>query len=93
MDKAVELFNRNLGLYITKVEGTNNIKLTFDKIDAANPRAQFSCIFCLQADDTYAVVSCEPMLSDVKLLEKKLNDDNDVKAFACAVRQGFKKLC
>jgi predicted RNase H-like nuclease (RuvC/YqgF family) len=26
MDRAVELFNRNLGLYITKVEGTNNIK-------------------------------------------------------------------
>jgi hypothetical protein len=67
MEKAIELFNRNLGLYITKVEGTDNIKLTFDKIDAANPRAQFSCIFCLQADDTYAVVSCEPMLSDVKV--------------------------
>jgi len=67
MDKAVELFNRNLGLYITKVEGTNNIKLTFDKIDAGNPRAQFNCIFCLQADDTYAVVSCEPMISDVKV--------------------------
>ena len=67
MEKAVELFNRNLGLYITKVEGTSNIKLTFDKIDAANPRAQFNCIFCLQADDTYAVVSCEPMLSDVKV--------------------------
>jgi chromosome segregation ATPase len=67
MEKAVELFNRNLGLYITKVEGTNNIKLTFDKIDAANPRAQFNCIFCLQADDTYAVVSCEPMISDVKV--------------------------
>jgi hypothetical protein len=67
MEKAVELFNRNLGLYITKVEGTNNIKLTFDKIDAANPRAQFHCVFCLQADDTYAVVSCEPMISDVKV--------------------------
>lgn len=67
MEKAIELFNRNLGLYITKVEGTDNIKLTFDKIDAANPRAQFSCSFCLQADDTYAVVSCEPMLSDVKV--------------------------
>jgi hypothetical protein len=67
MEKAIELFNRNLGLYITKVEGTDNIKLTFDKIDAANPRAQFSCTFCLQADDTYAVVSCEPMLSDVKV--------------------------
>jgi hypothetical protein len=49
------------------VEGTNNIKLTFDKIDAVNPRAQFNCIFCLQADDTYAVVSCEPMISDVKV--------------------------
>jgi hypothetical protein len=67
MEKAVELFNRNLGLYITKVDGTNNIKLTFDKIDAANPRAQFHCIFCLQADDTYAVVSCEPMISEIKV--------------------------
>ena len=32
-------------------------------------------------------------ISNRQLLEKKLNDDNDVKAFACAVRHSFKKLC
>ena len=41
----------------------------------------------------FAVMKCEPMIADIKTLEAKLNNDNNLQAFVAAVRARFVAQC
>ena len=87
------LFYKRLGLDFERALN-DRLRLTFTKLDPAEPERPFS--FCVHVDDDqiYHISGCEPALpmESVAPMLRKLNEVNNFGAFVCGMRRCFEQL-
>ena len=80
--------------YSIKKTTTDTTIMIFNNIDNRDPDQEFLCEIALEGPNKreYKVLRCEPNVEDIKDLEKKLNESNDLSGFVVSLRKRFKTI-
>ncbi|KAL5544083.1 hypothetical protein UlMin_007867 [Ulmus minor] len=85
--EAILWYNRVLGF---SIEGGHGVKFTFKNISLKNPNEEYS--FTIRhANNTYALLDCDPHLNNIKGLIHELNKTNGLFKLVRDMRQKFQE--
>ncbi|KAF7456298.1 kinetochore protein spc25 [Cryptosporidium felis] len=90
-EKSCRIYSENLGLAISKVNGSN--RFTFTCLDEASPdREYYFDLFYNEKTQLYEGVGCEPFLKEFEPNLELLNSKSiTFRRFVCNMRKSFKK--
>ncbi|XP_069791418.1 kinetochore protein Spc25 isoform X2 [Narcine bancroftii] len=88
LNRSAELFKRRMGLEIRRVYG-EQLQFIFKYINSKNPEQLFTFLLKFNEEGNYEVMSCDPPLECMPLLQEKLKETNNFPAFLANVRKAF----
>ncbi|XP_036400552.1 kinetochore protein Spc25 [Megalops cyprinoides] len=88
LNKAKQVFQDWLGLEIRKIHG-EKLQFVFRNINHKDPEGAYTFILRINEEGSYEVVSCDPPLENMGLLERRLQETKNFSAFLANVRKEF----
>ncbi|NP_001279721.1 kinetochore protein Spc25 isoform X1 [Callorhinchus milii] len=91
LNKAADLFKKRMGLEIRKVQG-EQLQFIFRYINHKNPEQPFTFLLKINDEGNYQVLSCDPPLECMTVLQERLRQSNNFSAFLANIRKAFTAL-
>lgn len=91
LNKAKQVFQDRLGLEIRKISG-EKLQFIFRNINPADPDTAYTFTMGIKEDGTYQIVSSDPPIECLSVLENRLQETNNFSAFLANVRKEFVSL-
>ncbi|XP_051883688.1 kinetochore protein Spc25 [Pristis pectinata] len=91
LNTSAEMFKKRMGLEIRRVHG-EQLQFIFKCINSKNPEQLFTFLLRFNEEGNYEVMSCDPPLECMPLLQEKLKETNNLSAFLANVRKAFAAL-
>lgn len=91
LNKAKQVFQDNLGLEIRKIHGAK-LQFVFRNISPSDPKRIYTFLMGMKEDGTYDVMSSDPPLECLSVLESQLQETNNFAAFMANIRKEFVSL-
>ncbi|XP_078260311.1 kinetochore protein Spc25-like [Rhinoraja longicauda] len=91
LNTSAELFKKRMGLEVRRVHG-EQLQFIFKNINSKAPGQLFTFLLKFNEEGNYEVVSCDPPLECMPLLQGKLKEHNNFSAFLANVRKAFTAL-
>ncbi|KAL3917634.1 MAG: hypothetical protein SGILL_004624 [Bacillariaceae sp.] len=84
-----------LGLDFVRTEQEGRLRFTYNKLDPNDSARAFSFLLGVTEKETYDIIECEPEIepSEMELVLKELNKEEDMAALARRMRKVFKDMC
>lgn len=91
LNTSAEMFKKRMGLEIRRVHG-EQLQFIFKNVNSKDPGQLFTFLLKFNEEGNYEVVSCDPPLECMPLLQEKLKENNNFSAFLANVRKAFTAL-
>ncbi|XP_029937376.1 kinetochore protein Spc25 [Myripristis murdjan] len=91
LNKAKQVFQDHLGLEIRKISG-EKLQFIFRNINPADPDSVYTFTMGIKEDGIYQIMSSDPPIECLPVLESKLQETNNFSAFLANVRKEFVSL-
>ncbi|XP_032879548.1 kinetochore protein Spc25 [Amblyraja radiata] len=91
LNTSAEMFKKRMGLEIRRVHG-EQLQFIFKNVNSKDPGQLFTFLLKFNEEGNYEVVSCDPPLECMPLLQEKLKENNNFSAFLASVRKAFTAL-